>query len=63
MDFNAKVLKPITTTGALKSYNTKGLKLSFNSTSDGHVMAGKIGNNGHGDCSYKGKWMGFDITK
>ena len=64
MDFNAKVLNPITTkNGDLRSYNDKGVKLSFNSVSKGHTFAGKLGNDGNGDCSYKGKWMGFDVTK
>jgi len=40
MDFNKKILDPITKKGALKAYNTKGVKLNFKSVRDGHEFSG-----------------------
>ena len=63
MDFNEKVLKPIITDGALKKYNDKGLHLTFKSKSGDHEFSGKLDNKGKGVGTYKGKWMGFDVSK
>ncbi len=40
MNFNSKVLDPITKKGALKVHNRQGVKLNFKSKSDGHEFGG-----------------------
>ena len=61
MDFNSKVLKPITG-GALKSFKDRGLNINFKHKSTGHEFSGKLENSGKGNAVYKGKWMGFDVS-
>ena len=63
MDFNSKIINPITKKGALKTHNKKGVKVNFASKSDGHSFSGCIGGDGKGKLSYKGKWMGFGVEK
>ena len=63
MDFNKKILKPINKKGALKSYNDKGVKVDFESKSDGHTFSGELDGKGKGKLTYKGKWMGFGFEE
>ena len=74
MDFNKKVLDNITKKGALKAYNTKGVKLTFKSKVGGHEFSGNMKGMGKpalngsakgkasGDGTYKGQWMGFNVA-
>ena len=63
MDFNKKIIEPMTKKGALKSYNDTGVKVNFDSTSDGHTFKGELDGKGKGKLTYKGKWMGFGLEK
>ncbi len=63
MNFNSKVLNPITKSGALKSFNTSGVKVDFKSVSNGHTFGGSLGDDGTGKLTYKGNWYGMDLSK
>jgi len=42
MNFNSKVLDPITKKGALKAYNQKGVNVNFKGKSDAHDFGGSL---------------------
>ena len=57
MDFNKDILEKITKKGALKAYDTKGIKTTFKSKRDGHEFGGTfngMGEKASGDGTYKG---------